>query len=69
MSELHKTDAYRIRNGYVATLADAIEKIEEHYNDMDFQNAKEKDDLWNALQTTKKNCQTAIQRLAMMNFM
>lgn len=68
MSELHKNDAQRIRNGYVNILTDAIKKIDQHLNDMDFCNAKEKDDLVAALQTTKQSCQNAIQRLAMMNF-
>lgn len=68
MSELHKNDAQRIRNGYVATLTDAVTKIEEHFQNMDFQNAKEKDDLATALQTTKQTCQNAIYRLTTMNF-
>ena len=63
MSELTQSEAQAIKKACITTISLSIEVIQKNYQDMDFENAKQKEDMQMQLQNAQNICFAYINQL------
>ncbi len=69
MGELYASEANAIRNNYTSTYQSIKQKVNMNFNDMDFDNAQQRDDMEEIVTRIKEVCDNCCDELSGMEFL
>ena len=69
MGELYASEANAIRSNYIRTYRNIKEKVNRNFQDMDFDNARQRDDMEEIVTKIKEVCDNCCDELSGMEFL
>ena len=69
MGELYASEANAIRSSYISTYRSIKEKVNRNFQDMDFENAQQRDDMEEIVTKIKEVCDNCCDELSGMEFL